>query len=198
MTSLTRFTTGFVLGGSLLLASCSSLDYQGPKNRPEQASAVTGMNAEQRGADVKELNKLVSIFIDSGELYKDAAKMTNTPSHAAVLNRLSDSRMARAKEGQRRVAALGGDPATKGEALGVGHMALMKVREAVGNDTKIAMDETLRGEDYVVDQIEKRLEDPEISSMSQNWLTQILPEIKSERDEIKALDEAIKARNKAG
>jgi len=56
---------------------------------------------------------------------------------------------------QDRVIALGGRPATMGEALGTGHRTFTALRRAVDDDTEVAIEEVLRGEEYIRDELAK-------------------------------------------
>jgi uncharacterized protein (TIGR02284 family) len=82
---------------------------------------------------------------------------------------------------------MGVDKETHGTLLGAGHKAFLNARSAVGDDTKAAIEEVERGEDYLRDEIRKRLDEKDLTPDARNFLTAVLPRIKPGHDRISAL-----------
>lgn len=137
------------------------------------ACATAGLSSEEQAAveqqkemtaaqkrDVKAINHMIPIYIDAAALYKDAAKIPDeeTPVRP-ILTRMAKDRQANRETMQDMVIAMGGTPAKRGEALGTGHRVFTQMRTVVDNDTEVAIEEVLRGERYIVDEVNKLLRD---------------------------------------
>jgi len=65
-----------------------------------------------------------------------------------------------------------------GTLMGAGHKAFMELRAVAQNDTHAAVSEVERGEDFLRDEIRKRLDEKELSASVRDFLTQTLATIK--------------------
>lgn len=115
--------------------------------------------------EIGEMNEVASILIDAEELYSDASKLpdSDTPVREHLME-LSKERAMQREEIQQYVANKGAEPDKYGEAVGTGHRAFTQMRTAFENDKVVAVEEVLRGEKYIVDQINERIESKEIAS----------------------------------
>ncbi len=115
--------------------------------------------------EIGEMNEVASILIDAEELYSDASKLpdSDTPVREHLME-LSKERAQQREEIQQFVASKGAEADTYGEALGTGHRAFTQMRTAFENDKVVAVEEVLRGEKYIVDQINERIDSKEIAS----------------------------------
>lgn len=122
----------------------------------EQEKVMTA--AQKR--DVKAINHMIPIYIDAAALYKDAAKIPDeTTPVRPILTQMAKDRQANREKMQDLVIAMGGTPAKRGEALGTGHRVFTQMRTVVDNDTEVAQEEVLRGERYIIDEINKTIKD---------------------------------------
>lgn len=109
-------------------------------------------------AEIDALNGIISILIDAEEIYSQAADMPDDNEDVRMI--LADLAVERENQTialQKRVRALGGEPDEFGEAVGTTHRAFAQLRTIVDNDTEVAIEEVLRGERYIVDEIGKLL-----------------------------------------
>ena len=109
-------------------------------------------------AEIEALNHIISILIDAEALYADAANIPDSNEQVRdILAQYAIRRGDQAIELQERVAALGGTADEWGEAIGTTHRALTQFRTLFDNDTEVAIEEVLRGERYIVDEIGEAL-----------------------------------------
>ena len=123
----------------------------------QQEQAVENLNKTMTAAmqtEIAELNELTSIYIDAAALYKQAADIPdeNNGLKPALLE-LAKEKNAQRDALQERVLLMGGDPAEHGQALGTAHRGFTALRTIVDNDTEVAVEEVLRGERYIRDEI---------------------------------------------
>lgn len=110
--------------------------------------------SEAMQAEVAGLNELTRVYIDAAALYKQAADIPDdTKSLKPALLELAKEKNAQRDLLQDRVLALGGNPAEYGEAVGTVHRGFTSLRTIVDNDTEVAIEEVLRGERYILDEI---------------------------------------------
>ncbi len=115
--------------------------------------------------EVDELNEIASILIDAEELYTDAANLPDGDDEVREhLVALSAERAEQREEIQQLVIDKGAEPDTYGEALGTAHRAFAQLRTTVSEDSVVALEEVLRGEKYIVDEINARLEGDDVMS----------------------------------
>ncbi len=115
--------------------------------------------AEAREEEVEMLNDVTSVFIDAEALYGDAAKLPDNDDQVRmIITQIAQERAAQRADLQEYVSQLGGEPDSMGEALGAGHRVFTQMRTAFSNDSAVALQEVLRGEHYIVDEIGKALE----------------------------------------
>ncbi|MFC7291889.1 PA2169 family four-helix-bundle protein [Hirschia litorea] len=115
--------------------------------------------ADAREEEVEMLNDVTSIFIDAEALYGDASKLPDNDDQVRmIITEIAQERAAQRADLQAYVNELGGEPDSMGEALGAGHRAFTQMRTAFSNDSAVALEEVLRGERYIVDEIGKVLQ----------------------------------------
>lgn len=153
-------------------------------SQPEPMRAADAPElAPQTKAEISALNDLASIFIDAEALYREAAVMPDNDQRVNVsLEALADQRTVELEKLQNRVTTLGGEADQFGEALGTGHRVFTIARTAFSDDTEVAIEEVLRGERYIVDQINKHMTEtytPETKAMLKTIRTQVQADIDS-------------------
>ena len=135
------------LAAPLALGACANA---GLTEAEQYAASETTVEADYLKQEVSALNDIISIYIDAAALYKQASQIPDENNGLApMLMSLHDERNADREMLQDRVIALGGQPATLGEALGTGHRTFTSLRTVVDNDTEVAVEEVLRGEQYI-------------------------------------------------
>ncbi|HYE44145.1 MAG TPA: PA2169 family four-helix-bundle protein [Caulobacter sp.] len=144
--------------------------------------------------DTDTLNHIATILIDASKLYREAAEITDQPALQSELRTLTSERESLLTRFQDRVRRLGDEPRTDGSALGVGHLAFMKLRAAVQEDAKAAISEVERGEDYLRDEISKKVRDDEVSPEVRTFLAGALNEVDPGHERMSALKHQLEAR----
>lgn len=154
-----RFASG--LCAALILAGCArgTID--------KQAEPASEQTAER--SEIETLNRMVSILIDANTLYHEAANIPDEPGIAEPIRTLATKRDRQRGELQKIIMTLGGKPDTFGEALGTAHRSWTQGRTVMENDTKVAIQEVLRGEYYIIEIIDG-CHDVPLSQVSRNWL----------------------------
>lgn len=110
-------------------------------------------------AEINALNEITSILIDAEAIYMQASDMPDKNEGVRVfLKDLAAERESQTVALQQRVMTLGGEPDQFGEAIGTTHRAFASLRTLFDNDTEVAIEEVLRGERYIVEEIGKVLE----------------------------------------
>ncbi len=150
---------------------------------PDPAAAEQMAESEIIQEEAKTLNRMVAILSDANTLYAEAANMSNDPAVTTKLSGLAQERRQFGHKLQARVAELGAMPVERGEALGAAHRAWTQGRTLLENDTQLAAEEVLRGENYLVDEIEAML-DGQLSEPSREMMSRELAIIKSDRDQL--------------
>lgn len=169
----------------LALAACAT-----DEMTSSQANMVAENNAvsDVHDAEIAELNELVSIYIDASTLYDEAADIPDNDE--AVRDELQSLASERAKERddlQARVIALGGRPDEMGQAVGTGHRAFTQLRTLVDQDSEVAIEEVLRGEKYIAEEIDEALEGT-ITVETREMLTALKSETQQNIADLEKLD----------
>jgi uncharacterized protein (TIGR02284 family) len=157
---------------ALVLGACASNPAPDAKPRAEGVK-------EMMSADVAAMQELTRILIDASALYADAAKDSKNETYSNTLNALAGDRKTMADAFQARIASLGSAPAEAGQALGTGHRMFMEARTLGDQDTKVAIQEALRGERYLEEKIEKAANDTTLSPATRAFLSAQLPSVSS-------------------
>lgn len=142
-------------------------------------------------ADAAALAPIASILKDQVRLYGRAAELAAGTDCAAAIAQVQSERQTLLSEFERELHQLGVDNETHGTLLGAGHKAFLDARAAVGDDTKTAIEEVERGEDYLRDEVRKRATGQELSSARRSFLSDVLTRIKPGHDRISSLKRAL-------
>ncbi|MBC7767209.1 MAG: DUF2383 domain-containing protein [Phycisphaerales bacterium] len=119
--------------------------------------------------DARALAPIASILVDQVRLYGRAAELAEDYTSSSTIASLRNDRQALLSEVERKLDAMGIDEDAHGTLLGASHKAFLDARSAIGDDTKAAIDEVERGEEYLRDEIEKRLEDVGIGAETRTF-----------------------------
>jgi uncharacterized protein (TIGR02284 family) len=131
---------------------------------------------------------------NASRLYKEAAEIADEPALKDELRTLVSERQSLLTRFQDQVRRLHEDPRQDGSALGAGHVAFMKLRAAVQEDAIAAVGEVERGEDYLRDEISKKITDDTVSPEVRTFLTGALDEVEPGHERIAALKHQLEGR----
>jgi uncharacterized protein (TIGR02284 family) len=178
------FKTALLATALSLTGACAMSGDPAPQ-RLADAPTISESRTEEIGA----LNHLASIFIDANNLYGQAAELPDDNGYRvpASLNALAAARADIATDLQERVVALGGEADTMGEAVGTGHVAFTYLRTALDNDTEVAVEEAIRGETYIRDEVDKALA-MSMTAESRTMLQQVSAQVKADLASLQQLD----------
>lgn len=141
--------------------------------------------------EVTELNKITRIYIDAAALYKQAADIPDeTNGLKPALLALSKEKNAQVDLLQERVLAVGGEPAERGQALGTAHRGFTSLRTIIDDDSEVAVEEVLRSERYIVEEINKAMPKT-VSPESRTLLGQLRTEAEAQIARLQEVDQAI-------
>ncbi|WP_300390777.1 PA2169 family four-helix-bundle protein [Henriciella sp.] len=156
----------------------------------ESESAAVQQTAQQSEAmkeEISELNRLTRIYIDAAALYKQAADIPDEKNGLKpVLLDLAKKRNAQRDLLQARVITLGGNPAEHGQALGTMHRSFTAMRTIVDKDTEVAVEEVLRGERYLLEEINKAM-DAAVTPDTRSMLAQLRTDADAQIARLEAL-----------
>lgn len=145
-----------IVPAALALGSCAQMDTGAI---PDPATAAALQADPAIASETQSLNRLTRIAIDANRLYDQAAEYADDPDLRAALQAMSTQRKTFAQQLQNRVAMLGGDPAETGQATGAIHRSFLALRGLVQDDSVAAAEEVYRGETFIIDQLNRTLED---------------------------------------
>jgi uncharacterized protein (TIGR02284 family) len=116
------------------------------------------MLSDAARAEISAMNGIISILIDAEALYEQAADMPDdNETVRAVMRQLASERETQTVALQQHVVVLGGEPDQFGEATGTTHRVYAQLRTILDNDTEVAIEEVLRAERNVFEEIGKAL-----------------------------------------
>ena len=176
------------IAAPLALGACANAGLNQSEKAVASQSTAT---ADYLKTEVAALNKLASIYIDAAALYKQAADIPDENNGLKeMLLELHDYRNGEREVIQDRVIALGGQPATLGEALGTGHRTFTALRTAIDDDTEVAIEEVLRGEEYIRDELAKVAE-TDLTPQSAALVGKLQVSVNAEIAKLKKTDQAL-------
>lgn len=115
-------------------------------------------------ADEKSLNRFISILIDADALYRMCAEKSKNRDTRELILLVARKRNDQRRKLQEYIVKAGGSPDEYGEALGTGHRMFMEVRMLFEPSKKVAIEEVLRGEYYILKVGDKMGEAPAIQA----------------------------------
>ena len=179
---------GVALALPLSFAACSSAGL----TPSETAVAETPVPmSETMQKEVAELNKLTRIYIDAAALYKQAANIPDdTKSLKPALLELAKEKNMQRDLLQDRVLEIGGKPAEHGEALGTAHRGFTSLRTIVDNDTEVAVEEVLRGERYILEELNKAMPNT-VTPETKQLLANLRTDTEREISRLEQIDQAV-------
>lgn len=147
------------------------------------------MNADH---DIKTLNGLLVVTIDSVEGYREAAKEAGSSQYTEMFQRRATERDAIVRDLRATVLALGGKPEDIGTMLASVQRKFVDLRSLMGKgDDKAIIDYVERGEDRVKAKYESALEDKELSPNALADVQRSYLSVRSGHDEISNLKHSL-------
>jgi uncharacterized protein (TIGR02284 family) len=163
----------------ILSAGCARGTIESKEVHPNAAQAATE-------TEIETLNQMVSILIDANTLYREAAALPDEPGIAAPIIKIADKRNVQRSELQDIIMESGAAPDTYGEALGTAHRSWTQARTAMESDTKVAIQEVLRGEYYIIKIIDECHQGP-LSEKSSDWLNVLKEDVNTDIETLQTL-----------
>ena len=172
----------------IALGACSTAGLT--ETEKAMAEQNTGQSAAMQN-EVSELNRLTRIYIDAAALYKQAADLPDEDNGLKpMLLDLAKERNEDRDMLQDRVLALGAKPAESGEALSTAHRSFTSLRTLVDNDSDVAVEEVLRGERYIRDEIDKVMQIA-MTPQSKTLLAQLRTDTDAQITRLEGMDPAM-------
>ena len=107
--------------------------------------------------DITTLNSLIETTIDSADGYEQAAATEKVGDLAQTFRQFASERRSIVAELRGHVVRLGGNPEDDGTLLAAAHRQFLNLRSAFDSDTRTAINEVERGEDYIKNKYETAL-----------------------------------------
>lgn len=107
--------------------------------------------------DISTLNSLIETTIDSADGYEQAASTTRDDELAQLFRRFASERRTVVADLRGHVVRLGGTPEDDGTLLASAHRMFLNLRSAFDSDTRTAVNEVERGEDFIKEKYEQAL-----------------------------------------
>lgn len=114
--------------------------------------------------DIRVLNDLVEITIDSADGYAEAARDMQARRYSAAFQSRAGERQRIAARLQQQVQALGGDAERGGSVLASAQRMFANLRRTLGAGEHAVLAEVERGEAYIRTQFEQALQDGALSA----------------------------------
>lgn len=109
--------------------------------------------------DIATLNSLIETTIDSADGYEQAAATEKTGNLAQLFRQFASERRSIVADLRSHVVRLGGKPEDDGSLLAAAHRQFLNLRSAFDSDTRTAINEVERGEDYIKEKYEAALKE---------------------------------------
>lgn len=118
--------------------------------------------AEAHRHDVRVLDRLIKVTLDSAEGYREAARDSNDPGRKLAYGRMAEQRDALVDVLEHASRDLGGQPDRDGSLLAKAHRAFMDIKHALLRDDDALEGEIRTGESWLIDTWEVALNDPDL------------------------------------
>jgi len=118
--------------------------------------------SEAHRHDVRVLDRLIKVTLDSAEGYREASRDSQDPGRKLAYGRLAEQRDALVEALQNASRDLGGKPDADGSLLAKAHRAFMDIKHALLRDDEALDGEIRTGEAWLIDTWEVALNDPDL------------------------------------
>jgi|CXWL01.1.fsa_nt_gi uncharacterized protein (TIGR02284 family) len=172
------------LACALSVVALSACSTNPAPNMSAQSVTPAAERTNTQNADISTLQGITRNLIDASSLYSAAAQDSENVAYKAQLNALSDRRRTMTNLFQAHVAGMGAAPVELGEPGGTAHRVFMEARTLGTDDTKVAVQEALRGENYLLNEITVASLNMNLSAGTRSFLNQQIREVTADRDRL--------------
>ncbi len=120
--------------------------------------------------DAEALEALASTLTDSINGYEEAAEVAGNSGISAYLRQKAQERRTITQSFRQRIASMGGDSQVSGSVSAALHRRFLDLRSMFQNDTKAAVAEVERGENYLKERFESYMQDTTLSGDTREFL----------------------------
>lgn len=144
--------------------------------------------------DIKTLNGLIEITLDSADGYREAAKETESGQFKTLFEQRSFERQQVAGDLQSSVRSLGGEPEDDGSILAKAHRAFLDVKHAILRDEQAVVNSVENGEDAIKARYEKALEDDKLSATTKETVRRAYTSVRQGHDQMRDIKHAMEGK----
>jgi uncharacterized protein (TIGR02284 family) len=144
--------------------------------------------------DVRVLNDLVEIALDSADGYTEAARDTRAARYSAAFQARASERRQLAARLQRQVAELGGDAERDGSALASAHRMFVNLQQTMRSGDQAVVAEVERGENYIEQQFQRALHDDGLGPSTHAVIEEACRVVQADREQVGLLQRAASRR----
>lgn len=141
--------------------------------------------------DIRTLNNLIEITLDSADGYREAAKETESGQFKTLFERRSFERQQVASDLQGVVRTLGGEPEDDGSILAKAHRAFLDIKHAILRDEQAVVNSVENGEDQIKARYEKALEDNDLSATTKESVRRAYASVREGHDQMRDIKHAM-------
>lgn len=145
--------------------------------------------------DVRVLNDLIEITIDSADGYAEAAKDARALRYSAGFESRASERRRIAARLQQHVAALGGDAERGGSVLASAHRMFVNLTQTMRSGDQAVVAEVERGEKYIRQQFEHALHDNALDPPTRVAIGEAYRAVQADREQLELLQRASASRH---
>lgn len=120
--------------------------------------------------DAAALEALASTLTDSINGYEEAAEVAENSGISSYLRQKAQERRTITESFRQRIASMGGDAQVGGSVSAALHRRFLDLRSMFQNDTKAAVAEVERGENYLKERFESFMQDANLSADTREFL----------------------------
>jgi uncharacterized protein (TIGR02284 family) len=140
--------------------------------------------------DIRVLNDLIEITIDSADGYAEAAKEARAQRYSAAFQSRASERHQIAARLQQQVQALGGDAERGGSVLASAHRMFVNLRQTMSAGDHAVVAEVERGEAYIRNRFEQALQDSTLAAPTHAVIAESYRSVKSGHEQMQLLQQA--------
>jgi conserved hypothetical protein len=146
--------------------------------------------------DIKTLNSLIEITLDSADGYAEAAKDAKSALLISLFTSRATERSATAFTLQKCVRTIGGKPEDDGTVLASAHRVFVNLRASLtSNNNTAVVDEVERGEDHIKAKFENAMKDTRISPAIMSAIAMAYISVRNGHNQMRDLKKAMYAGN---
>jgi uncharacterized protein (TIGR02284 family) len=138
--------------------------------------------------DIRTLNALIKVTIDSADGYRSAAEDAANSEFRKIFLTRANERDAVVAELQKHVRQHGGEPETGGSILASAHRFMMDIRDALTrSDDKAVIAEVERGEDHIKAEYERAMTNADLSADCRAIVSRVYESVRAGHEQMSNL-----------